>query len=159
MILTSSRLGRIEVPDTKVISMARPILGFERLTEFCLVEVEAIAPFLWLHSIEDPTVAFLVVNPLVFFPEYRIEINSLEIAELEAGWGEQIETYVIATVPTDYQKMSVNLQGPILINPVNNLAKQLVLVNSNYQVRHLLMPEAGGTEAVVREVEEEAVGV
>jgi flagellar assembly factor FliW len=157
MILTSSRLGRIEVPDTKVISMARPILGFERLTEFCLVEVEAIAPFLWLHSVEDPTVAFLVVNPLVFFPKYRIEINSAEIAELEVDRSEMIETYVIATVPTEYQKMSVNLQGPILINPANNLAKQLVLVNSDYKVRHFLMPATDSAD--VREVEEETVGV
>lgn len=157
MILTSSRLGRIEVPDTKVISMARPILGFERLTDFCLVEVEAIAPFLWLHSVEDPAVAFLVVNPLVFFPDYRIEINSQEIAELEAGRVDMIETYVIATVPTEYQKMSVNLQGPILVNSANNLAKQLVLVNSNYKVRHYLMPTMESTD--VREVEEEAVGV
>ncbi len=140
MILSSSRLGRIEVPDAKVITMARPILGFERLTEFCLVEVAAIAPFMWLHSIEDPAVAFLVVNPLVFYPNYRIEINSQEIAELEPGAGETIETYVIATVPTDYRKMSVNLQGPILINPINKLAKQLVLVNSEYQVKQFLMP-------------------
>lgn len=156
MILTSSRLGRIEVPDAKVITMARPILGFERLTEFCLVEVAAIAPFMWLHAIEDPSVAFLVVNPLVFFPKYRIEINSQEIAELEPGSGEAIETYVIATVPSDYRKMSVNLQGPILINPANKLAKQLVLVNSDYQVKHFLMsPEKS---AVVQE-ERELVGV
>jgi flagellar assembly factor FliW len=140
MILSSSRLGRIEVPDAKVITMARPILGFERLTEFCLVEVAAIAPFMWLHAIEDPAVAFLVVNPLVFYPNYRIEINSQEIAELEPGAGETIETYVIATVPNDYKKMSVNLQGPILINPSNKLAKQLVLVNSEYQVKTYLMP-------------------
>jgi flagellar assembly factor FliW len=139
MVLTSSRLGQIEVPDAKVVTMARPILGFERLTEFCLVEVAAIAPFMWLHSIEDSSVAFLVVNPLVFFPEYRIEINSQEIAELDPGTGEGIETYVIATVPTDYRKMSVNLQGPILINPANKSAKQLVLVNSDYQVKHFLM--------------------
>ena len=157
MILTSSRLGRIEVPDSKVITMARPILGFERLTEFCLVEVETLAPFMWLHSIEDPAVAFLVVNPLVFFPSYRIEINSQEIAELEVDRGEMVETYVIATVPSDYKKMSVNLQGPILINPTNQLAKQLVLVNSDYQVRHFLMPAEG--PKATRELEEEPVGV
>ncbi len=155
MILTSSRLGRIEVPDAKVITMARPVLGFERLTEFCLVEVAAIAPFMWMHSIEDPSVAFLVVNPLVFFPNYRIEINSQEIAELEPGAGETIETYVIATVPSDYQKMSVNLQGPILINPGNKLAKQLVLVNSDYQVKHFLMsPEKNVAAPQERELVE-----
>jgi len=158
MIINSARLGRVEVPDSKVITMARPILGFERLTEFCLIEVEAIAPFMWLHAIEDPAVAFLVVNPLVFFPGYRIEINSQEIAELEADQGEMIETYVIATVPTDYKKMSVNLQGPILINSVNKLAKQLVLVNSDYKVKQYLMP-AESAAIATPEPTEELVGV
>ena len=155
MTFNSTRLGRLEVPDDKVITMARPILGFERLTEFCLVEVDAIAPFLWFHSTQDPEVAFLVVNPLVFFPDYRIEINSQEIAELDVHGVETVETYVIATVPTEFEKMSVNLQGPLIINTANQLAKQLVLVNSDHKVRQYLMP-AAGAEA---EREEELVGV
>jgi flagellar assembly factor FliW len=155
MTFNSTRLGRLEVPEDKVITMARPILGFERLTEFCLVQVDAIAPFLWFHSTQDPEVAFLVVNPLVFFPDYRIEINSQEIAELEVGGVETVETYVIATVPTEFEKMSINLQGPLLINTANQLAKQLVLINSDHKVRQYLMPV--GTAAA--EYEEELVGV
>lgn len=155
MTFNSTRLGRLAVPDDKVITMARPILGFERLTEFCLVEVDAIAPFLWFHSTQDPEVAFLVVNPLVFFPDYRIEINSQEIAELNVNGVETVETYVIATVPAEFEKMSVNLQGPLIINTANQLAKQLVLVNSDYKVRQYLMP--AGTAAAERE--EELVGV
>jgi flagellar assembly factor FliW len=37
------------------------------------------------------------------------------------------------------------LQGPILINTETNLAKQLVLVNSRYQVQHRLMDVIGET--------------
>lgn len=156
MIFNSTRLGTFEVPSDKVITMARPILGFEKLTQFCLIEVDAINPFLWLHSIEDPAVAFLVVNPLVFIPEYRIEINSQEIAELHVAGAGTVETYVIATVPDDFRKMSINLQGPILINTANQLAKQLVLVNSEYQVKQFLMPVTG---AAIPDTEEELVGV
>jgi flagellar assembly factor FliW len=157
MVFNSMRLGQFEVPTDKIIKMARPILGFEKLTEFCLVEVEAVAPFLWLHSTEDPAVAFLVVNPLVFFPEYRIEINSQEIVELSVSGVKDVETYVIATVPEDFRQMSVNLQGPILVNTSNRLAKQLVLVNSDYQVKQFIMPVAGVTTQPV--AEEELAGV
>jgi flagellar assembly factor FliW len=136
MIVHSTRFGQIEVPEDKIISMQRPILGFEKYRRFCLIEIDELRPFLWMQSFEDPNIAFLVVNPLVFFPDYRIEINSAEIGELEVTDVESVETYVVATVPEDPTRMSINLQGPILINSENNLGKQLVLVNSEYRVQH-----------------------
>ncbi|MDZ4722882.1 MAG: flagellar assembly protein FliW [candidate division Zixibacteria bacterium] len=138
MIVDSLRFGSLQVPDEKLIIMERSILGFEALTEFCLIEVNELAPFLWLQSTENSAVAFLVVNPSVFFPDYRVEVNSREIAELGVIKASSIETYTIVTVSDDPRQISVNLQGPILINTENNLAKQLVLVNSKYQVRHSL---------------------
>lgn len=138
-VVNSLKFGTLEVPDDKIIYMERPVLGFEQLKTFCLVEIPELRPFLWLQSTEDQTVAFLVINPVVFFPKYRIEINPKEIAELRVAKVENVETYVIVTTPEDPKQVSANLQGPILINTENNLAKQLVLVNSQYQVKHLLL--------------------
>lgn len=139
MIVDSARFGPLEVPEDKLITMARPILGFERLLTFCLIDRDDLAPFLWLQATEDSTVAFMVVNPRVFFPDYRIDVNRKEIAELKVMKVESVETYVVVTVNEDPEMTSANLQGPILINVENNLAKQLVLVNSEYEVRHLLV--------------------
>jgi flagellar assembly factor FliW len=138
-VVESLRFGTLDVPEDKTIFMERPILGFEHLKTFCLVELAELSPFLCMQSTEDPAVSFLVVNPLVFYPRYRIEVNPKEIAELRIARTESIETYVIVTVPEDARQISVNLQGPVLINTENNLAKQLVLVNSQYQVRHQLL--------------------
>ena len=158
MIIKSLRFGDLNVPEDRVITMKRPVLGFEKLQHFCLIEMEELAPFFWLQSTEEPAVAFLVCNPLVFFPDYRIEINSQEIAELEAIKVESVETYVIVTIPDDGQDISANLQGPILINNENGRAKQLVLVNSEYDVRHSLLTKSERTEASVPE-RAEPVGV
>jgi flagellar assembly factor FliW len=136
--VNSLRFGPIEVPEDKVIMMERPILGFENLNRFCLVDVPELTPFLWFQSCEEQAVAFLVVSPVVFFPDYRIEVNPKEIAELKVAKVESVETYVIVTLAEDHRQITVNLQGPILINTENNLAKQLVLVNSQYHVRHHL---------------------
>ncbi|MFZ1685691.1 MAG: flagellar assembly protein FliW [Candidatus Zixiibacteriota bacterium] len=145
--VTTLRFGTVDVPDEKLITMERPILGFENLTSFCLVDVPQLAPFLWLQSTEDPSAAFLVVNPCVFYPSYHIEINPKEIAELRVALPQSIETYVIVTLAEDPSQTSVNLQGPILVNTENNLAKQLVLVNSQYQVRHFLTDVLDSTPA------------
>ncbi|MBD3257173.1 flagellar assembly protein FliW [candidate division GN15 bacterium] len=139
MLVTSLRFGDLEIPEDKVITMERPILGFEGLQKFFLLELEDSQPFMWLHSLEDPSVAFLVFNPVILFPDYRIEINSKEIAELEVHSVGAVETYVVVTIPEDPEEMSANLQGPILINTENNRAKQLVLVNSHYKVRHSIL--------------------
>ena len=142
MVITSKRYGSLEVPDNKIITMERPILGFESLRFFCLVEVSDLAPFLLMQSTEDPEIAFLVMNPLLFFPDYRIEINSQEIAELEVTDPNTVETYVIMTMVKKPRDITANLQGPILINTLNNRGKQLVLVNSNYRVQHSVMQAA-----------------
>ncbi len=139
MKLMTQKFGEIEIPDNKIITMIKPILGFESLTKFCLVENEEMLPFLWLQAIEEGSVSFIVVNPKVLFNDYNIEVNKIELAEIEIQDVKSVETYVIATIPDDPMKMSVNLQGPILINTENNFGKQLVLVNSKYQVCHYVM--------------------
>ncbi len=142
MLIDSHRFGSLEVPEDKVFCMERPVLGFERLKFFCLIEMDELAPFLWMQSTEDPKIAFLVMNPVVFFPDYRIKINSQEIAELEVSNPQSVETYVILTIAKTTKDITANLQGPILINTVNNKAKQLVLVNSEYQVQHSITEAA-----------------
>jgi len=142
MNILTHRFGRLEIPDSKVIIMERPILGFERLSRFCLIEMDELAPFMWLQSTEDPKVAFMVINPVTLFPEYRICINSMEIAELEVADLRAVETYVVVTFADRPEDISANLQGPIIINTLNNKGKQLVLVNSQYRVRHSLMEAA-----------------
>jgi len=136
MQVQSIRFGEISVPDDKMITMIRPILGCESLRRFCLIEVDDLKPLLWLQSTENPGVSFLVMNPVLLVPGYCIEINPNEIAELEVTDVKAVETYVVVTVPENPDEISVNLQGPILINTENNRAKQMVLVNSDYPVQY-----------------------
>jgi flagellar assembly factor FliW len=153
MKITTQRFGDLMIPEEKIITMPKPVLGFEHLKRYCLIEREDTAPFLWFQSIDDPAVAFIIVNPVYFHPDYRIEVNPKEIEELEISDVRTVETYVIVTIPVDPSLMTINLQGPILINTETRLAKQLVLVNSEYGVKHRLI--ADGEEIPVRDAVEE----
>lgn len=159
MQIESLKFGILEVPDDKVIKMARPILGFEQLTTFCLVERDDAQPFMWLQSVEEPAVSFVVINPAVFFPEYRIEVNPAEIAEIAIENLESVETYVIVSIPENAEEMTANLQGPIIINTENCLAKQLILVNSDYQVQHRILPAETSDRPDAHRFKEELVEV
>ena len=139
MRVQTERFGPIEVPEGKLIRMQKPILGFEDLETFILVEQDDFRPFMWLQSVERAELAFIVINPTLVCPDYRIEVHAKEVGDLLITKLAQVETYVIVTVPENPSDLSVNLQGPIVINTTNNFAKQLVLVNSNYSTRHRLL--------------------
>jgi flagellar assembly factor FliW len=152
MKVNTSRFGEMEVPEGLIIRMTKPVLGFEQLKRYVIVETPDFEPFKWFQSVDDPQVAFVIVNPLLFFPAYTIEVNPREIDELHVDNVRDINTYAIVTIPQEYTRMTANLQGPLLINTVTNLAKQLVLVDSTYRINHLMMP-TGSPEPVFDEVE------
>lgn len=139
MKLITARFGEVEVTDKLIIQMTKPILGFEHLRRYIIVETEDFEPFRWYQAVDDPEIAFVIVNPLLFFPEYVIEVNPKEIEELKVKDLADVATYAIVTVPPDYTRMTANLQGPLLLNVKAGLAKQLVLVNSEYGIRHRLL--------------------
>lgn len=157
MRINTNRFGPLEVPDDKRIKMERPILGFENLRQFCLLEIDDLRPFLWFQSVDDPHVAFMVVNPVIFFSDYSITINPNEIAELKVDDVATVETYVIVSIDSSTGKIFANLQGPILINNANQRAKQLVLVNSNYKVDELISPELASVTEIEKAEEPELV--
>lgn len=152
MIISTLRFGNLEIPEDKVITMIKPVLGFEQLKEFCIIEREDCEPFLWFQAIKDPSVAFLIINPIVFDADYNVEVNPKELGEIKISDLKKVETYVIVNVPSDPDKMSLNMQGPIIINTENRKAKQLVLVNSNYKVKHYVLSQ--NKPSVVKETEQ-----
>lgn len=46
------------------------------------------------------------------------------------------------TLNSDVKKITMNLQGPIVINTSNNLGEQIIVDNSKYKVKTPLMKEA-----------------
>ncbi len=136
MKVNTAKFGELEVNEEVIIRMTKPVLGFEELNRYVIIETDDFEPFKWFQSVDDPNVSFVIVNPLLFFPDYTIEVNPKEIEELRVDDVEDVSTYAIVTLPADYTKMTANLQGPILVNTKTRLSKQLVLVNSRYKIKH-----------------------
>ncbi|MBD3298690.1 MAG: flagellar assembly protein FliW [candidate division Zixibacteria bacterium] len=137
----TTRFGDLDVDTSKIIDFPKGILGFEANGRFILIEQDDVKPFVYLQSLDDPSLAFIVVEPRLVFPNYKVQIEPQEIADLNVKDINNISMWVIITVPEDVQRMSANLQGPLLINQENNCGKQVVLVRSPYTTRHYLMDE------------------
>lgn len=117
------------------------LLGFEGLERYTIVDNHECRPFRWLQSLDVPELSFVIVSPVVFFPDYRVAVHAKEVADIAVDDPQDVEIYVIVTVPARLEEMTANLQGPILLNTANRRGKQLVLTDSSYTVCHSVVQQ------------------
>lgn len=137
----TARFGEINFKEAEVLNFPKGILGFSQLTRYVILGREEIAPFKWIQSVEDPNVAFVIMNPVQFFPNYKLEINEKELEELNYTNSRDLIVYVIVNIPQDISLASADLLGPLVINPKRRLAKQAVMPESPYTTKHYLLDE------------------
>ncbi len=141
MELNTRQFGVLEVSEDEFIHAPKGLLGFEGFERFVMVDHEDSRPFRWLQSVDAPELSFVIVSPAVFFQDYRVVVNAKEVADIKVNRPEDVDVYVIVTVPEDINQMTANLQGPILLNRRENLLKQLVLTDSAYSVQHSIVKQ------------------
>lgn len=111
--------------------------GFLHLQFFRLVQEEQESPFYLLQSVEDEEIAFWVVDPFAFFPDYQYTLTEQAKTSLNVSAETNVMTLVIVTIRPGGEA-TVNLKAPIVINPDNRMAKQ-VIVAEDYQIRQPLL--------------------
>ncbi|MBF0518398.1 MAG: flagellar assembly protein FliW [Nitrospirae bacterium] len=134
MKLSTTRFGVVEVEDGKVINFPRGLIGFKDLTRYCVLPHKD--PIKWLHSADDPDLAFMVSNPFEFFPEYSFKVEDFVEEYLGCYSVADVLVFVILTV-TD-NKLYANLKSPIIINTSNMRGAHLVLSDDTIPVRTLV---------------------
>lgn len=141
MKINTSRFGEIEINEGDIISLPEGLIGFPELKQFILLDHDNDSPFKWLQSISEPAMAFIVISPLSFRPDYMVEVTEEEVAVLKLTNSNEAVISVIVTIPMDPKKMSANLKAPLVFNLSNRLGKQVVLKESQYQTKHYIMEE------------------
>jgi len=134
--ITTSRFGAIEVDFSKVIEMKGPILGFERLRKFALIEHNKQSPFLWLQSVEDGAVAFVVVDPFMVKADYAPTLGDEDVRLLEIGRPADVLVLAIVTIRKEPFTATANLRAPVIVHATKRIAKQIVL--ETYPVQYAL---------------------
>jgi flagellar assembly factor FliW len=132
--------GLMEVDEMQKISFPQGLFGFEGLTEYVLLDSDQ-QPFYWLQSTEQSQVAFVLVNPFLFRPDYELDINNEEMAEIGITSPENALIFAIVTVPFDNGTLTANLQGPLIINKETRIGMQAVLADSRWRTKHDILAE------------------
>lgn len=137
----TTRFGEIDIDEKDVITLPAGIIGFPELKQYVLLDHDSDSPFKWLQSLEDGAIAFVLINPLLFKPDYLVEVNEGEVQDLEIENEEDAVVSVIITMPSDPQKMTANLKAPVIFNLKNHKGRQIILNTSEYTTRHNIMEE------------------
>jgi len=138
--VVTPRFGRIEFTEAEILTATVGLFAFEDLKQFLLLSFPGMEPFECLQSIEKPEVVFALLDPRVFLPEYRAQIEQEVVNELQIENLEKVRQLVIVTIPSGKpDKMSANLLAPIVINMESRKLKQVVLAAPEYHTRHSIL--------------------
>lgn len=144
MLYTSTRFGTFELNEASVLTFPTGLLGFPAQRRYVLLDHDTDAPFKWLQSLEDPSLAFVVIDPALFHPVYRVEYPREALEEVRAEAGDDLSLAVILTIPSDDPgRVTANLRGPLLMNARTRLCKQLVL-SEDFPTRYPLFTVDSG---------------
>ena len=138
MKINTKIFGEIEISEDKVVTFQDGIIGFPDMKRFALLHDEdrgAGAGIRFLQSLDEPGFAMPVMDPLVVKPDYNPEVDDELLAAAGHVTMDNILVLVTVTIPGDLTKMSVNLQGPFVINVEENKACQVIVEKGTYPVK------------------------
>ena len=138
MKINTKIFGEIDIAEDKIILFENGIVGFPELKRFALLHDEEKGTDVWirfLQSLDEPGFAMPVMDPLVVKPDYDPEVDDELLAAAGHVTMDNILVLVTVTIPGDLTKMSVNLQGPFVINVEENKACQVIVEKGTYPVK------------------------
>ncbi len=146
MIIETSRFGGIDVDDQRFLNFPKGLLGFPDDRDYALIQTGENSAFYWMQAVHRPELAFVVCDPRLFVPDYRIGIKNDDLAQI--GLSDTSGSQVFVVVNKIDDMLTGNLQGPLVINVATRVGKQLVLSDKRYSTRHPLMRLPEGQAAV-----------
>jgi flagellar assembly factor FliW len=131
--IVETRLGRLSLPEDRILTFPRGLIGFMGHREFTLIQLRDESPFLVLQSLDDPKLGLLVADPYTFMTEYEVVIGEADRRILGVETREQCSLLVTVTIPQGMpERTTLNLIGPIVINNEGRIGLQIPQTDSNY---------------------------
>ncbi len=141
MKVKTSRFGELDVPRDKIIHMPLGILGFQNSFNYFILDHAEDSPFKWLQSADEADLAFVIIDPYLFKPDYNVEVSNDDLAPIQTGDISDIVIAVLVSIHGDPRLMTANLLAPLLVNYKKMLGMQTVMNNSSYTTRCNILDE------------------
>jgi len=138
--LATKAYGLIDVDERQKIVFPHGLFGFEDYRDYVLMDAER-PPFYWLQSMDAEQIAFVLVNPFLFRPDYELDIDNEEMDKIGIHSPEKALIFSIVTIPSGGGPMTANLQGPLIVNRDARIGRQAILSDDRWKTKHDIMKE------------------
>ena len=138
MKIETTQFGTIQIEEEKIITMPASMPGFPERKRFIILERKKTRPFYWYQCVDDSALAFVIMNPYLFKPDYSVDLTpTIKEMSWETDGKENLELYVVVNTSDGIpDKITANLIGPLLINIKRHEAVQMVIHNSSYSHKY-----------------------
>ncbi|MBR6193642.1 MAG: flagellar assembly protein FliW [Treponema sp.] len=126
--------GVVEIPDDHIIKIPSGLFGFEDYTDFALYD-SPYPPFVWMQSIQEKNLAFLMIDPFLVCDEYETDIDDRELQKIGISDPAQVLVMALVTVPGNGQPVTANLLGPVIINKKTKTGMQVILNSDRWPTK------------------------
>ncbi|MGE8206899.1 flagellar assembly protein FliW [Heyndrickxia sp. NPDC080065] len=133
--------GEIEINEKEILHFTKGIPGFPDEKQFILLAMPDQNLFTIMQSVETPELAFVLTSPFSFIEKYEFELDDSTIEQLAIKNQEDVSVFAIVTLQDPFEKTSANLQAPVILNVKNNEAKQVILNDTIYKIKHPLFEQ------------------
>ncbi|WP_404427555.1 flagellar assembly protein FliW [Ureibacillus chungkukjangi] len=142
MNIKTAYLGEIEVQSSEIITFTHGIPGFEEETNFVLLPIEEKSMFQILQSVKTEGLAFILTTPFEIIADYNFDLDEATIKALKIDNENDVAVFTIVSLKDTLANSTVNLKAPIILNTTNRQAKQVILDNGKFSIRHKLSTES-----------------
>ncbi len=142
LTVKTTRFGTIKVETDLVIEFSNGLIGFEQYRRFVVIRPDAQSAFRWLQALDEPSLAFPVLEPRLFRPTYAPTISDADARALSLQTDTPVIVFAVVTVPSGSPRdMTANLMGPLVVNCITRVARQVIIQDDGYHTRHRVMDE------------------
>ena len=119
-----------------------PIIGFNDLRKYVILDLNKDKFFKWLQSVDDPELAFPIVSVFSMEVDYSIDIPDDIIEKLKITSVESLLVMNVASIPQENPRgTTLNLLAPLIFNLDEHIAGQVILSGSGYDISYPLFKE------------------
>ncbi|NCC52780.1 MAG: flagellar assembly protein FliW [Spartobacteria bacterium] len=145
------RLVSLPVHSENVFHFPEGLPAFENVKEFVFLCKPDSRPFFFMHALDPADLAFVCIDPFLVTPDYSPRIPDSDVKFLHLESPEEAFIANIVTVTRDMRDITVNLQGPIVVNIRASLGKQIICDGQKYPVRYRIWDALNKLEVEVTE--------
>jgi flagellar assembly factor FliW len=136
--------GELDYTEGRVFHFPYGLPGFENERAFLFLKQPHTEPLLFLQSLGDPKLCFILLPILVVEENYNVNLDAEDLAALHLPPGRQPrigeEILCAAIVSTaEGEDPTANLMAPVIVNLKEQIGVQAIQADSPYSHRHRIV--------------------